>query len=76
MNSVFECAICFEEYDWGYMADKTICIFCVEKLNSNTLHPVKQTPIQRCICGQIWLVKCRFAAITGDKLHGIPRNTN
>jgi hypothetical protein len=51
-SGIFECCICFHEYDYGHMKDKDICAFCFEKLPSGSLHPVKQTPIEKCVCGK------------------------
>ena len=62
-KKLYECAICFEEYDKGYMEDKDICCFCHLNPNiygKNKLHPIKQTPISFCTCGKPYNSFCRM----------------
>ncbi len=64
-QGMYECAICFNEYDWGYMEDKHICAFCNQKpeIYKNGMHPVTQTPKIFCKCGQPWNGTCAMRSI-------------
>jgi hypothetical protein len=64
-QGMFECAICFQEYDWGYMQDRHICSFCNQKpeIYKDGIHPVTQTPKVFCKCGKPWNGWCSMLAL-------------
>lgn len=63
-SGIFECCICFNNYDYGHMKDKNVCTFCFESLPSNSLHPLKRTPIDMCVCGSKWNQMCAIQSLT------------
>lgn len=72
-EELFECNICLQEYDGGYMRDRWVCTFCADILPVQSPHPVNGKPHKLCGCGKIWNQDCAKAGIFGDKNHQ-PKN--